>query len=84
MSDENQIRNSIQTYFDCINESSTDKVHAAFHPNAKITVYVDGNLREMSVADFGNLVDGQLPSPKEKANHLLQICSQLKLQRIQL
>ncbi len=37
MSDENQIRNSIQTYFDCINESSTDKVHAAFHPNAKIT-----------------------------------------------
>ena len=61
MSDENQIRNSIQTYFDCINESSTDKVHAAFHPNVKITGYLDGNLREMSVADFKNWGQSKYP-----------------------
>ncbi|MBT73673.1 MAG: hypothetical protein CMQ15_16840 [Gammaproteobacteria bacterium] len=71
MSEENQIRNTIQTYFDCMNESSTEKVHAAFHPSAKITGYVEDSLREMTVADFANLVGSQLPSPKEKGETLL-------------
>ena len=70
MSDENQIKNTIQTYFDCMNESSTEKVHTAFHPNAKITGYVEDSLREMTVTDFANLVGSQLPSPKEKGETL--------------
>jgi hypothetical protein len=53
-----------------MNESSADKVHVAFHPNAKITGYVEDNLREMTVTDFANLVGSQLPSPKEKGEIL--------------
>ncbi len=66
MSDEKDIRTTIQTYFDCMYESSAEKTHAAFHPNAKITGYLDHELHEMSVADFAGFVTSQQPSPKEK------------------
>ena len=65
MNDEQQIRDNIRTYFDCMYESSADKTHAAFHPNAKITGYLEGKLYEMSVADFAKFVSGQQPSAKE-------------------
>lgn len=70
MSDEKQIENTIQTYFDSTNESSAEKVHAAFHANAKITGYVEDSLREIPVADYAKLVGSQLPSPKEKGETL--------------
>ena len=66
MSDEKQIENTIQTYFDCMYESSAEKTHAAFHANAKITGYLDDSLHEMTVNDFVKLVESQQPSPKEK------------------
>ena len=66
MSDEKRIENTIQTYFDCMYESSAEKTHAAFHPNAKITGYLDDSLHEMTVNDFVKLVESQQPSPKEK------------------
>ena len=66
MSDEAQIRSTIQTYFDCMYESSADKTHAAFHPNAKITGYLEDGLHEMTVNDFAGFVSSQQPSPKEK------------------
>jgi len=66
MSDESQIRDTIQTYFDCMYESSAKKAHAAFHSNAKITGYLEDGLHEMTVTDFANFVESQLPSPKEK------------------
>ena len=66
MSDEQQIRATIQTYFDSMYESSAEKVRAAFHPNAKITGYLEDGLHEMSVDDFAGFVAGQQPSPKEK------------------
>lgn len=66
MSDEKQIEETIQTYFECMFESSAEKTHAAFHPNAKITGYLGDSLREMTVTDFANFVDSQTPSPKEK------------------
>ena len=66
MSDEQQIRNTIQTYFDCMYESSADKVRAAFHPNAKITGYLGDELHQMSVEDFADFVAAQQPSPREK------------------
>jgi hypothetical protein len=40
MNDEEQIRSTVQTYFDCMYESSSEKTHAAFHPSAKITGYL--------------------------------------------
>lgn len=66
MSDERQIRDTIKTYFDSMYESSSDKVLAAFHPNAKITGYLPDGLHQMSVSDFAAFVAGQQPSPKTK------------------
>ncbi len=66
MSDEQQLRDTIQTYFDCMYESSADKTHAAFHPSARITGYLDDGLHEMSVDDFAGFVSSQQPSAKEK------------------
>ena len=66
MSDEEQIRSTIQTYFDCMYESSGEKAHAAFHPDAKITGYLEDGLHQMSVKDFADFVASQEPSPKQK------------------
>lgn len=66
MGDESQIRETIQTYFDCMYESSAEKTHAAFHPAAKITGYLNDALRQMSVEDFARFVAGQQPSAEEK------------------
>ena len=66
MSDEQAIKNTIQTYFDSMFESSGEKAHAAFHPVAKITGEINGELHEMSVADFADFVASQQPSPREK------------------
>ena len=65
MSAEQQIRDVIQTYFDCMFESSAEKTHAAFHPSAKITGYMQGKFSEMSVSDFAGVVAGVQPSPKD-------------------
>ena len=66
MNDEQQIRATIQTYFDCMYESSADKTRAAFHGNAKITGYWEDQLLEMTVDDFADFVASQQPSAKEK------------------
>jgi len=66
MDDEKQIKDTIQTYFDCMYESSEEKTHAAFHPNAKITGYLEDGLHQMSVDEFAGLVTSQQPSAKEK------------------
>ena len=66
MSDEQLIKETVQTYFDCMHESSAEKTHAAFHPNAKITGYLEDGLHEMSVVEFAGLVSSQQPSAKEK------------------
>lgn len=66
MSDEKEIRDIIQTYFECMYESSDEKTHAAFHPNAKITGYLEDGLHQMSVDEFAGFVTSQQPSPKEK------------------
>ena len=65
MSDEKQIRDTIQTYFDCMYESSSEKALAAFHPNARITGYLEDGLHQMTVSDFAGFVASQQPSPKE-------------------
>ena len=66
MSDEKSIKDTIQTYFDSMYESSSEKVLAAFHPNARITGYLEDGLHEMSVGDFAGFVESQQPSPKTK------------------
>ena len=66
MNDESEIKDAIQTYFDCMYESSEEKTHAAFHPNAKITGYLEDGLHQMSVDEFASFVASQQPSAKEK------------------
>ena len=63
MSDSDQIHATVQTYFDSMYESDPAKVHAAFHPDAKITGYMQGELQQMSVAQFADFVSAQ-PSAK--------------------
>lgn len=66
MSDEQDIRQTIQTYFDGMHESSAEKMRTAFHPNATITGYLEDGLHEMSVTDFADFVASQQPSPLEQ------------------
>lgn len=66
MNDEQAIRSVIQTYFDSMYESSAEKARLAFHPNAKIVGYLQGDLHIMAVEDFAGFVAGQQPSAKEK------------------
>ena len=63
MDDEQQIREIVQIYFDSLYESDVEKVHAAFHPNAKVTGYLPTGLAEMTVEDFAAFVGAQ-PSAK--------------------
>jgi len=66
MNHERQIRATIQTYFDSMFESRADLVRAAFHPNARISGYLEGELHEMSTDDFAGFVASQQPSPRDK------------------
>ena len=65
-SDHDLIQHTIQTYFDSMYESDPAKVHEAFHPDAKITGYLNDELHEMTVPTFADMVAGQQPSAKEK------------------
>jgi Putative lumazine-binding len=66
MSDDHDIRHTIQTYFDGMHESSADKTRKAFHPNATITGYLEDGLHQMSVNEFADFVASQQPSPSEQ------------------
>ena len=66
MIDEDDIRRTIQTYFDCMYESSAEKARTAFHPEARITGYLEDGLHQMTVDEFAGFVASQQPSPKEQ------------------
>jgi hypothetical protein len=89
MSDEDEIRSTVQTYFECMYESSAEKAHAAFHPSAKITGYLEDGLHEMTVEDFAAFVAGQQPSAREKGEPArldvlsIEIAGQTAVARVQ-
>lgn len=60
-----KIENTIQTYFDCMHESSSEKAYAAFHSDAWITGYLPDGYRHMSVSEFASFVASQQPSPRD-------------------
>ena len=66
MSDEHDIHQTIQTYFDGMHESSAEKTRTAFHPNAKIVGYLEDGLHEMSTDEFADFVSRQQPSPSDQ------------------
>lgn len=57
---------TIQTYFDCMHESSSAKAHAAFHSDAWITGYLPDGYQHMTVTQFANFVSSQQPSPSDQ------------------
>ena len=65
-SDHDLIQQTIQTYFDSMYESDPAMVPEAFHPDAKITGYLNGERHERTVPTFADMVAGQQPSAKEK------------------
>ena len=76
MNDQTLIEATIQTYFDCMYESSAEKTKRAFHADAKVVGYLDEELHVMSVTDFANFVESQQPSPKVKGDAIrLEILS---------
>ncbi len=66
MTDTDAIKSVVDTYFECMYESSRDKALAAFHPNAWITGYLNGKLAQMSREEFADLVAKASPSAKDK------------------
>ena len=64
MSDQVEIQNVVQTYFDSMFESSADHVNRAFHADAKITGYIEGELASMTRPEFADFVSSHQPSPK--------------------
>jgi len=71
MSDEIDIKATLQAYCDCMLESSAEKANTAFHSNAKVTGHIGSTLHEMTAEAFVALVASQQPSPKEKGETLL-------------
>ena len=63
MSDEAAIKRRIQTYFECMYESSAEKARDVFHADARITGFMEGELQQMTVDQFADFVDAQ-PSAK--------------------
>ena len=57
--EETRVRETIQIYFDSMFESKADKVHQAFHPNARISGDTPQGFFEMTVADFASFVESQ-------------------------
>jgi hypothetical protein len=68
LTDKQKIESVIQVYFNCMYESSSEKAHAAFHPDAWISGYLPNGYQHMTVPEFGDFVAAQQPSPKSKGD----------------
>ncbi|MFP6802387.1 MAG: nuclear transport factor 2 family protein [Pseudomonadales bacterium] len=55
MKDDSRIRETVQVYFDSRYESSAEKVHAAFHPNARISGYMPNGFSQKTVQGFAGV-----------------------------
>jgi hypothetical protein len=66
MRDAAAIGEVIQLYFDAMYESNSEKVHAAFHPNARIVGYLEDGLHQMTVDEFAAFVASQTPSAQSQ------------------
>ena len=55
MKDDSRSRETVQVYFDSRYESSAEKVHAVFHPNARISGYMPNGFSRKTVQGFAGL-----------------------------
>lgn len=74
MSDETQIETVVQEYYDSLYESDSELVKKVFHENARIAGYLNGELLQMTAAEFAGFVGSQQPSPQANdAKQFLEI-----------
>lgn len=70
-----QIRETIQTYFDSMFESDAEKVHEAFHVNARITGDTPEGFVQMTVTDFASFVSAQPAASEAGGAPYLEVLS---------
>ena len=76
MSDNQKIKNCVNTYYEGCCESDPLKIREAFDKNAMISGYLPDGLHEMNLDEFAGFVEAQKPSPKEKGDEpFLEILS---------
>ena len=66
MEQEQPIEETLQTYCDGLHQSDPDKIRQAFHPGAKITGYIQGELAEFTLDQLVELVEKQVPSDQDQ------------------
>lgn len=64
MSDGDQIRQVIQTYFEGMYESDAGKCRFAFHPSARITGWFQGKFAEFNFQEWASYCESIQPSPR--------------------
>ncbi|RZL01609.1 MAG: nuclear transport factor 2 family protein [Rubrivivax sp.] len=57
----------LQTYFDGLHDSDTQRLRSVFHPQAHYCCATDGALRHLGMAQYFAIVD-QRPSPKAQGH----------------
>ncbi|MBA4685450.1 MAG: nuclear transport factor 2 family protein [Planctomycetes bacterium] len=65
MSEEREIEQLVQRYYESLYESDAEKVRSVFHEKAMIAGYLHGELVQMSLEEFAGFVAAQQPSPQE-------------------
>ena len=61
MSAEEAVREVIGMYIESMEKSSGDMVSEAFHENAKVVGYLNGDFLQLTTADFAGFVSSQEP-----------------------
>ena len=62
MEPKQEIEAKLQVYFESLYESDPGKIREAFHPAARITGYLHGELAELTLENLAEAVEKQVPS----------------------
>ena len=65
MAGEEAVRKVIAMYIESMEKSSGDMVTEAFHENAKVVGYLNGDFLQLSTSDFAGFVSAQEPGAVE-------------------
>ena len=65
MAGEEAVRKVIAMYIESMEKSSGDMVTEAFHENAKVVDYLNGDFLQLSTSDFAGFVSAQEPGTVE-------------------
>tara|TARA_B100000287_G_scaffold256706_1_gene241322 strand:+ start:956 stop:1303 length:348 start_codon:yes stop_codon:yes gene_type:complete len=65
MSAENDVREVISMYIESMEKSSPELVKQAFHENAKVVGYLNGDFLQLPTEDFAGFVSAQEPGDVE-------------------